>query len=291
MNTISHRLTKQYAQSFYLASHFLPKEKREAAYTIYAFCRLSDSIVDHAGKYPQIELDEWRRETRVAFQDGKSDHPILDAFVKTCQQYDISSSYAMELLDGMQMDLEKFRYETFDELYQYCYHVASTPGLMMVQVLECSDPLAKKYAADLGIAMQLTNILRDIKEDYQNGKVYIPREDLQKFGCIESNFGSGTKSEGFDQLMDFEISRAQSFYEESKKGVLLLSPDARLGVTLCRELYARILAEIRKEKQGVLKKRVVVPNLKKYILVTKYCLQSWLGVSNEIASSPVAHRR
>lgn len=264
----SKKLTHHYAKSFYLAAQFLPKEKREAAYAIYAFCRVSDNIVDHPGKHPQAELDEWKAATKDAFAKGKSNQPVLDAFVKTCQAYAVPNSYAFELLDGMQLDLEKNRYETFDELYDYCYRVASIPGLMMTHVFGYEDPLAKSHAVELGIAMQLTNILRDLHEDYQNGKIYLPQEELRRFGCIESDFGKEKMKNELQQLVLFQVSRANEYYQKSQQGIRMISPDSRLGVMLCRELYGGILTEIGKGNRR-LHQRVVVSDWKKYLILIR----------------------
>lgn len=263
------QLTKNYAKSFYLASQLLSSPKKEAAFAVYAFCRTSDNIVDQPGKYPQEELLQWRTKLKEAFRTEKSNHPVLDAFVRTCNEYAIPHSLAFQHLDGMQMDLEKNRYETFDELYDYAYKVAAIPGLMMLPIISQTDHAAKEYAVQLGIAMQLTNIIRDIREDLERGKIYLPQEDLRAFGYSEQDLNNAVENESFRKLVAFEINRAQEYYQKSTPGIGLIARDSRLCIVLCKELYHHILLEIKQKKEAVLQKRIVVPNWKKYLITLK----------------------
>ncbi|MBI5226135.1 phytoene/squalene synthase family protein [Candidatus Micrarchaeota archaeon] len=260
------RICQAHAKSFYLASWALPKAKRQAAWVVYAFSRISDDLVDQSGFDACNRFEKWRLAIRQAFTSGRSDDEVLDAFVRVCRINGISFSLVRQLLDGLGQDLEKSEYRTFDQLEAYCFKVASIPGLMMLRVLGCTDKRAEKPAADLGIAMQLTNILRDLKDDAAHGKVYLPQRDLKKFSYSVGQLESGLHDLAFGELLAFEVARARRYYGSAEKGITYLPKDARLCVRLCAAFYGHILSELSKPGFSPLTRRASVPLWKKAIL-------------------------
>ena len=180
-------LTKTYSKSFYLATQFMSPAKKHDVYAVYAFCRYTDNIVDaprnRENTALQTELTAWREELTIAWTTGESQHPVLGLFIPVLHKYDIPLQLPLELIDGVEMDLTYHRYERFTQLRHFCYHVASVVGLMMTYVFGYRDRSAFPFAEALGIAMQLTNILRDVDEDWQlRGKVYLPLDELHEYG-------------------------------------------------------------------------------------------------------------
>jgi phytoene synthase len=178
-------ITKQHAKTFYFASHFLPEEKRPAAYAVYALCRISDDTVDAVSSSTAAaakNLSRIQDSLNAVYDNSPLTDDLLIAFKQTVATYAIPRLYFDELIDGMYLDLNKHTYEDFDELYRYCYKVAGVVGLIMLKIFGSNNPAAETHAVQLGVAMQLTNILRDIREDFQRGRVYLPQNELEKFG-------------------------------------------------------------------------------------------------------------
>ena len=267
-------VTRFHAKSFYFAARFLSKEKRPAIYALYALCRHVDDEVDEAeisgeekireaverwqSKLNEIYAagDERKLETRnLELETDGDQNLVFLAWRDFLQKYKIPQSLPLELMKGVLMDTRVNRYETFDELYVYCYRVASTVGLMSSEIFGYEKPAALDYAEALGIAMQMTNILRDVREDAAMNRIYLPREDLKKFGVTEGQIFANRADENFVELMKFEIERAREFYRKAERGVALLSPDARFAVLLAARLYARILDEIERQNYDVFKRR------------------------------------
>jgi phytoene synthase len=241
---VSTRITKEYSKSFYFSSLLLPPAKRQAVHALYAFCRLSDNIVDAASEHAHEELAAWRAK---AFRTANEQHDnVLLAWADTRERFAVPGRYAEELLDGMEMDLTIPVYETWEQLERYCYCVASTVGLMSMHITGYGDPRARDYAIKLGVALQLTNILRDVGEDAARGRVYLPRVDIEQFGLSYADFCHGTVDTRFKALMEFEIQRAERLYDESWAGIALLSPDSRLSVATAAVVYRGILNQIRR---------------------------------------------
>jgi phytoene synthase len=258
-------ITRANAKSFYFASHVLPREKRLAAYAVYAFCRTADNTVDNAAQV----LPRASRVAEVRSLHGLLDavydstQPIASPFVAvrdTVTKYQIPREYFDSLLRGVEMDLTKARYENFEELREYCYCVASVVGLMMTRVFGFMDDCALRYAIDLGTAMQLTNILRDIREDYDLGRIYIPAEDLERFGYSEIDIANGVSDQRFSSLMKFQIQRARDYYARAELGIPLLADGgSRYCVKLMSTTYARILNRIEDNGYNVFSHRAYVP--------------------------------
>ncbi|HEY3289292.1 MAG TPA: squalene/phytoene synthase family protein [Anaerolineae bacterium] len=243
-------VTREHSKSFYLSTHFLPTEIRRAIRAFYAFCRATDDMVDqpaHAGA-DRISLAEWRRLSRLP--SGQQRHPILSAWADTREYYGVPQLLIEELIDGCEMDLHVHRYETFDELSQYCYCVASTVGLVSMHIIGTitNRPAAMACAHDaavkLGIALQLTNILRDVGEDLQRGRIYLPQEDMRRFQYTESDLHHRVVNDHFRNLMRFEMERARSLYDAFYCGIAYLKPEGRLAVGTAISLYQSILGRI-----------------------------------------------
>lgn len=245
------------SSNFLLPILFLPPPKREAIETIYAFCRYSDDIVDEDAdvkeKYRRLLV--WTGELQLALQ-GASRYAFLNRLVNVIKKFNIPTHHFLDLLKGMEMDLVKTRYETFEELQQYCYLVASTVGLICGEVFEYRHERTKEYAVNLGIALQLTNILRDIKADAKKGRIYLPKEDLRRFGYTEEELLASTYNENFRALMQFECERAHEFFRKAKRS---LAEDDKPRFTAARamgNIYYLLLLRIERAHYDVFSKRI-----------------------------------
>lgn len=255
-------ITSQHSRTFYLASGLLPPAKRMAVRALYAFCRVSDEIVDRAGGNAEADLDAWRR--RVLSSEP-SDDPVVRAWADTRARYHIPQLYAEQLLDGVASDLRRTRYATFTELVEYCYGVACTVGLMSMHIIGFSGVDAVPHAIKLGVALQLTNILRDVGEDWRAGRVYLPAEDLRAFDVSEDDIAGGLLSERWRAFMHFQVTRARQFYAQSRPGIAMLHKDGRFAVSAAGSLYEAILDDILAHRCDVFRRRAHVSPLGKAI--------------------------
>jgi phytoene synthase len=249
-------VAQQHGRSFFLASRLLQGDRRRAILAAYAFCRLADDIVDQANGDPaQTDwlLDDWER------QLANPAHPVAVAFAQVREQYGIPDSPIHELFLGLRKDLTINRYQSWGELREYCYLVAGTVGLIVAPILGCSDPAALSRAAELGIAMQLTNILRDIGEDAALGRLYLPLQELDSFGIDADRVMQGTPGPAFPVFMQFQIARARELYQYGLTGVTALCPSGRLTTLAAAQLYAGILGQIEANNFDVFTCRAVVP--------------------------------
>lgn len=233
-------ITRVHSKSFFLATRLLPPTKRQAMEAFYAFCRSSDDAVDMSADGAST-LARWV--ALVQHPSSPADEPVLLAWNDVCGRYDLPFELVRELLAGVAMDLSVQRYDTFAELWVYCYRVASVVGLISMRVIGY-QPGAEAYAIRLGIALQLTNILRDVGEDAQRGRIYLPLEDLRRFGISEDEILNGVNDERFHALMRFEIERAEALYRASWPGILKLNRDGQMGVAAAALLYRGILGKI-----------------------------------------------
>ncbi|MGZ9163924.1 MAG: phytoene/squalene synthase family protein [Anaerolineales bacterium] len=248
------KITAEHSKSFYFASALLPEEKRSAVRALYAFCRTVDDIVDESLDAEQdSRLDYWR--TMVETASFADNDLVAAAWADTLTRYHIPRHYALQLIDGVARDLLQNRYQTFDELATYCYGVASTVGLMSMYIVGFKDNDAVPYAIKLGVALQMTNILRDIGEDYQNGRLYLPREELVFYGIHESDIAEGRITDNWRQFMKFQIDRTRQLYEASWAGVKMLEREGQLAVGAASVLYQGILDEIEKKDYNVFTRR------------------------------------
>ncbi len=268
------KITAKYAKTFYFASHFLPQSKKLAAYSIYAVCRASDESVDAIPDISGNQLLDIRRRIQSAYSEAQLEDSLLLAFRQTVRDYDIPRIYFDELLSGMQMDLDKKTYDSFSELYSYCYRVAGVVGLIMLQVFGFRDSRAREFAIDLGIAMQLTNILRDIKEDLARNRIYLPQEELRSFNVSLEQLQSEKIDANFIGLMKYQISRARQYYTNSEKGIALITcPYCRFVAKAMKEMYCGILDNIEQNNYDVFRRRACVSLPKKIILLPKILLK------------------
>ena len=248
------RIVRSHARTFWLASHFLPPEKRRAAFALYAFCRVADDMVDLAPGERTTEvtvmLEAYRAGLGAALA-GQPDGPVFRELSRAVRRYDVPAAVMMELLDGVARDCAPARYADWSELAAYCEGVASSVGEMCTQVfgVDGDDAVrirAFRHARTLGMAMQLTNILRDVGEDARNGRCYLPDSDLAQFGYVRADVLRGDigGQDRWRALMAFEIARARTLYDAAMPGIALLAPDARPCATACAVGYAGILTAI-----------------------------------------------
>ena len=277
---ICRKETAQWAKTFYLGTLLLPPSKRKAIWAIYVWCRRTDELMDseEAQQRSKSELadrlDKWELRTKEIFQGNvkdELDHVMAD----TIKNFPQSIQPYLDMIEGQRMDLEKTRYSTFQELELYCYRVAGTVGLMTQNVMgidpaytnapwsQCPDP--SQAAVALGIANQLTNILRDVGEDRSRGRIYLPQEDLQKFGYSEEDLIQGKINTQWKKLMAFQLKRAREWFSDSEEGIRWLSADARWPVWTSLRLYRGILNSIERLDYDVFNNRAYVSQFMKMV--------------------------
>lgn len=242
-----------HSRTFHMASALLPKDERRAARVLYAFCRISDNIVDKGMGDRGKALESWKR---ASLSDHPSpDNPVPLAWADIRARYHIPRHYAEQLLEGVALDLTQTRYTTFDELAHYCYGVASTVGLMTMHIIGFESDEAIPYAIKLGVALQLTNILRDIGEDWATGRVYLPQEELTAFGLCEADLARGTVDDRWRAFMQFQIARARQLYAEAMPGIAMLGKSGRFAIAAAAGLYRGILEDIEEHDYDVFTRR------------------------------------
>ena len=241
------------ARNFYYAFVALPAEKRRALCSVYAFMRYCDDISDGSCSPAdkRNRLQTWRGHLIAAVQGRFDGSPILPAFHDTVQRYSIPTDYFHWVIDGAEMDLTVDRYRSFAELYQYCFKVASAVGLICLQIFGYADGRARELAEHCGIAFQLTNILRDVKEDAGMGRIYLPEEDLERFHYPAEDLRRGVINEGFRELMAFETGRARHYYTASRGLLPLIDADSRPALWAMMEIYGRLLEKIERRRFDV----------------------------------------
>ena len=248
-------VTRRSSSNFYYAFMLLPVERRRALHAVYAFCRFVDDIADDESVRDAAHLlEKWRDELGRVYA-GEPTRPVSRALADSARRFNIPRRYFEDVIAGVEMDLSRNRYQTFDELKLYCYRVASAVGLICIEIFGYRNPSAKSYAENLGIAFQITNILRDVSEDAARKRIYLPLEDLERFGVSEDDIWSGRYSENFVRLMEFEAGRAQHFYELALEQ---LAPEDRatlLTAEAMRRIYGALLERIVKSKYRVLDRR------------------------------------
>ena len=259
-------LTQQHSRTFYVASGLLPYEKRRGARALYAFCRVTDDIVDvqHTGNEKKKQaLDEWRACTLADHPYACLDAPVALAWADTQARFNIPRGYAQQLIDGCARDIQQTRYKTFAELAEYSYGVASTVGLMAMHIIGFSDTDAIPYAVRLGVALQITNILRDVKEDWRNGRIYLPQQEMEAFGVDEETIATGAVTPSWRAFMRFQIERNRQLYAESLPGIAKLEANGRFAIAAAAKLYEAILKDIEAHDYDVFSRRASVSKLGK----------------------------
>jgi phytoene synthase len=265
------RLARRTAKNFYYSFLVMPRAKREAMCAIYAFMRHSDDIADGAAN-PAVataSLRQWRVTVDAALNGAAATDPSLPALADTVRRYRIEARHFHELLDGAEMDQKVTRYETFEELYRYCYHVASVVGLIVLPVFGAKDDAARGPAEACGIAFQLTNILRDVKEDAGMGRIYLPLEDLRRFGVQEDDILGSRATPQFVELMKFEATRAREFYAKAQPLLGMIGPDSRGTLAVMMGIYGGILDKIEERNYAVFDGRVRLSTAEKLWIVAK----------------------
>ena len=262
---VAEAITKEYSKSFYLATGMLPKAQRRAIRALYGFCRETDNIVDDPQVVQHSDLNWWREAVNRPWQN--QDRAVLMAWAHTRDLNNVPLLYGNELIEGCEMDLTRSRYQTFPELERYCYCVASTVGLMAMHILGTATGVqyedAKPYAIRIGIALQLTNILRDVGEDARRGRIYLPLEDMARFQVSEEDIIGGKLHERTIRLLQFEIERAYHLYEEAWPGIAFLTEKARFAVAVATDVYKGILGKIIENRYNVFTQRAFLTRSEK----------------------------
>ncbi len=248
---------KASGSSFYNSFRFLPKDKRRAITALYAFCREVDDVVDECSdaNVARTTLNWWRNEVAAIYL-GKPQHPVTQALVPIVKQFNLAQEHFLEIIDGMEMDLDQPRYADFKALQLYCYRVASVVGLLSVEIFGYTDRQTLKYAHDLGIALQLTNIIRDVGEDARRNRIYLPQDELQQFGVTSEDILHARETEGFQKLMAFQIERARHYYQQALDHLPAVDRKAQRTGLIMAAIYRATLDEVVASGCHVLKERV-----------------------------------
>ena len=264
-------ITRRNSRTFYMSSRLLPGEMRAAARALYAFCRITDDIVDQpatdvGGGSRLAELRGWRQrslDSHYSNADLASTDLATLAWTDTRARFGIPKAYAEQLIEGVSQDLTHNRYASFDELAHYCYLVASTVGLMTMHIVGYAGPQVIPYAIKLGVALQLTNILRDVGEDWANGRLYLPQDELAAYGITEDQIAAGKVTPRWRVFMRFQIDRARQLYAEAMPGIGMLGRDGQIAIAASAVLYRDILAKIEENDYDVFTQRAHTSALEK----------------------------
>lgn len=265
---LADQITQQSQSNLALAFVSMPQAKRNDITLFYAFCRVVDDIADSHELLPpqkQEQLDTWKRSLEAPCT---GEHPLAPSIRNLILDYSIPTELFREILAGVEMDVRGTRFSTFEELRVYCFRVASAVGLISIEIFGCKDPLCKQYAETLGIALQLTNILRDIHQDYQNGqRVYLPLEDLELFGLTANDLQGAQHDQRFAALMQFEAKRAFEFYEKAESLVPEKERKNLLPAEIMRRVYKRLLCRMQKDGFRVFKRPYRLSSAEKLLIV------------------------
>jgi phytoene synthase len=266
------RLARASNSNFYYAFLFLPRDRREAITAAYALCRQTDDLIDAATSLPAAveALKRWREELDRCYA-GAATHPTFQALAQILRRFPIPKEYFGDLIAGCEMDATHARYATFDDLALYCYRVASCVGLICIEIFGCTNPQTRQYARDMGIAFQLTNIIRDVGEDARRGRIYLPQEDLRRFAVAEADILEGRPSSAFLDLMRFQANRAKAYFARAQA-----PPEDRprlLAAEIMRTIYRTLLETIEARGYPVLGDPIALSRPRKIALA----LRTWLA--------------
>ncbi len=256
------------AKNFYYSFVLLPREQRNAMCAIYAFMRYCDDLSDEPGASLE-PLERWRCALVDALAGKFDAYPAWPAFHDTVARYRIPHEYFFQVIEGVKSDLEPRRLGTFDDLYRYCYQVASVVGLSIIHVFGFDSPAALPLAEKCGVAFQLTNILRDIGEDAMRGRIYLPAEDLERFGVTTADLAAGRRTGAFVSLMQFQVARARAYYDESRPLIDLVRKRSRPGLRALITIYSRLLDRIEERGYDVFSRRVALSPAEKCGIVAR----------------------
>ena len=273
MNHAAPRSRANRKSNFFYSFLFLPRERRESILTLYDFCRRTDDIIDKPGSVEEktAKLQEWKEQLARSL-NGNLTNPSFANLTAVALKFNIPRPLFLELVDGVAMDLTKHRYNTLDELLLYCYRVGSTVGLMSIEIFGYRNPGAKIYAENLGIALQLTNILRDLKVDVMDGRIYLPLKDLEEYQYTEKELLRGEVNSRFENLIHFESERARSYFRRAKEvlqreDLKTLYPAEAMG-----RIYEKLLDKIERCPSDIFRKKIRVSTFSKLCIV----LSTWL---------------
>ena len=262
------RVARRRAKNFYYSFVLLSRPQRRAMCAVYAFMRYCDDLSDEPGA-TRAAIERWRAELEDALAGRFSGHPVWPAFHHTVRRFRIPHEYFRAMIDGVLSDLEPREFETFDQLYRYCYQVASVVGLTTIHIFGFDTRSALPLAEKCGAAFQLTNILRDIREDAARGRIYLPAEDLRRFGLTAGDIHTGKRSQPFLNLMQFEAERARAYYNESLPLLDLIHPRSRPSLWALIGIYSRLLERIVESDYDVFARRVRLPLWEKSWIVVR----------------------
>ncbi len=278
--------TASSGSSFYHSFRFLPPLKRRAITALYAFCREVDDVVDENldPEVARTALNKWRQEITRLFH-GSPEHPVTQALQPLLADFDLPEEHFLEIIDGMEMDLDKVQYENFAQLSLYCYRVASVVGLMAAEIFGYQDRHTLKYAHDLGIAFQLTNILRDVREDASRGRCYLPAGEMLQHGVSCEDINQGCMHAGMKRLLALQAERAQSYYDKAFSELPEQDRRAQRSGLVMAEIYHHLLERIIEQNYPVLRKRVSLPTWQKLWLAWR-CVWRENKRERQLAQSP-----
>ena len=267
-----HRFAHAAGSNFYYSFLLLPGPKRRAIKNVYAFCRILDDIVDkdHGGRNPLAELQYWREEVDNWFE-GYATTQFGDTFISTIEEFELPRQPFVDLIDGMEMDLKWHSYQSFADLREYCYRVASAVGLICIEIFGYESPRTREYAVNLGLALQLTNILRDLKEDVGRGRIYVPLEDLEQFGYSEKDMRNNVYNQPFIQLMKHEHARARYYFESAAATLPEQDRSSLFAAEIMSAIYRELLDAIANVQFDVYRNPITVPKMRKM----KLALEIW----------------
>jgi phytoene synthase len=267
------KLASATGSNFYYSFLLLPGAKRRAIKNVYAFCRLLDDIVDEdqAGRDPYRELDQWREEVESIYQ-GMPSTQFGAKLLETVEEFDLPKQPFLDLVDGMEMDLKWHSYQTFSDLREYCYRAASAVGLICIEIFGYESIRTREYAVNLGLALQLTNILRDLKEDAARGRTYIPLEDLERFGYTEGDLRANQYNAPFIEMMRYEHSRARSYFDKAAASLPEQDRHSMFAAEIMAEIYREMLDQIPRIQYNVFRERLLVSRNDRL----KIALRIWL---------------
>jgi phytoene synthase len=271
-------LTRRSGSNFYYAFLFLPRRKREAMYALYAFCRTVDDAVDQGGGSPGDQrrvLAEWRAELRRAYQ-GRPTQPIAVRLSEVIRDFPIPREHLEAILDGVEMDIDKRRYASFEELYEYCYRVAAAVGLASIEIFGYSDLRARDYAVNLGIALQLTNIMRDLKTDAERGRIYLPLDELRRFGYAEDDLLRGRYTQAFFELMRFQADRTHAYYRAARAALPRVDRRRLAAAEIMGVIYRALLRAIEARRFRVFDRRIRLSTPRRLTLAAGVYLRAQL---------------
>ena len=265
----------QSGSSFYYSFMFLEPRRRQGITALYAFCREVDDVVDECpdAALARIKLEWWRSEVKALYT-GRPSHPVTQALASSLKDFSLPQEQLQEIIDGMEMDLDHARYADFKALHLYCYRVASVVGLLAAEIFGYSNRQTLKYAHDLGLAFQLTNIIRDVGEDARRGRIYLPQDELSRFDVSDSDLIQANYSDNFRRLMEFQVERARAMYQQAFAQLPAADRKAQRAGLIMAAIYQATLDEIVRDSYRVLDQRISLPPLRKLWLAGKTWLKA-----------------